>query len=399
MANKKSSNTYEIRAGLDLFFNNCLKLRLKDKDYKELNEYLIRDNINNMLLVSLVLMAVSVVKCICRMNNIWYSDAGIGMFFVSLFYIFMWYSIRYDLIEGKYTQKYAYITFWIFINGLGLKYLYMELQEYNSILNYFALMFLLTGFYVASLQNAIFFILVDSFIAIEMIKNLASPGGDARLDISLVIIIATVSTIIMAIKYYNYMKDKRARLALRRVGGVDTLTNLLNRRGFEEKLEGLWPCLRDSRKTIMAIMIDIDNFKSYNDTYGHVAGDQCLKDVAECIYDVVSRKTDLVVRYGGEEIAVAFTDINEETCIELAQSIQERVNALNIKSGSLANHSFVTVSMGIANMLVTTNNTIYDLIDKADEQLYYAKNSGRNRITMNNISIELNRIMAVGNEI
>lgn len=391
--NTKNSNTFDGKANRDLIWNNCLKLKGKDKNYNELNRYLVRDNVNNMLMVSAILIITSVVKCIGRMNHILYSDYGLGIFLISVMFIILWYFIKYDLIEGIKVHKCICNTFWILVNIMGLKYLYMELLEYGSILNYFALMFLITGFYIASFQNAILFIIVDAFVAIELILKFSNLEMDPRLSISVVIMIAFISCILMIMKYHNYIRDKRARIALRDVGEVDTLTNLLNRRGFEGKLAQLWPFLRDTRKTIMAIMIDIDNFKNYNDTYGHVAGDQCLKDVTECIYDVASRKTDLVVRYGGEEIVVALTDISEADCLELAQSIQERVNALNIKSGKQAMHPYVTVSMGIASMFVNNNNTIYNLIDKADEQLYYSKDGGRNRITMNNISVELSKIV------
>jgi diguanylate cyclase (GGDEF)-like protein len=391
--NMKNTNTFDGKANRNLIWDNCLKLKGKDKNYKELNRYLVRDNVNNMLVVSAILIITSVGKCIGRMNHILYSDVGLGIFLIAVISIFLWYFIKCDLIGGIKIYKRIYTTFWVLVNIMGLKYLYIELIEYGSILNYFMLMFLLTGFYIASFQNAALFIIADTFIAIGLIYNFTSLEVDSRLNISIVIIIAIISSVLMVIKYYNYIKDKRARIALRAVGEIDTLTNLLNRRGFEHKVEKLWPFLRDTRKKIMAIMIDIDNFKSYNDTYGHVAGDQCIKDVTECIYDVASRKTDLVVRYGGEEIVVALADISEADCLELAQDIQERVNTLNIKSGKHSEHPFVTVSMGIASMFVNNNNTIYHLIDKADEQLYYSKNGGRNRITMNNISVELSKIV------
>lgn len=384
----KNSKNYDEKAGWKLFLANCFQLKAKDNNYKELNEYLVRDNINNMLIVSIILMVTSVIKCICRMNYICYTDIGLSIFLVSVVYIFMWYFIRIDVIESITIKKYVYISFWFMVSVIGLKYLYFELMEYNSIYNYVMIMFLLIGFYVNSIHNTITIIMLNTIVAGKMVYSVGDLSVDIRLNLSIIGMIAGISILLMIIKYHNYIKDKRARIALRNVGGVDNLTNLLNRRGFEEKLTKLWPLMRDARKTMMAIMIDIDNFKSYNDTYGHIAGDQCLKDVTECIYDVASRKTDLIVRYGGEEIVVVFSDINEKDCLELAHSIQERVNALNIKPGTQATHPYVTVSMGVADMFVGNNNTIYDLIGKADEQLYYSKDAGRNRITMRNISIE-----------
>lgn len=395
MGNERDSKTDDRKSNSTLLYLKNL-LKKKEKNWQELEHYITVDNINNMLMVSLILMLLSVIKIICKVKAIWGADSGIGLFLITLVYSLIYYFIHIKILEDIKIQKYIYISFWIFINLFGLKYLYMEIQIYHSIIYFYLLMYLITGFYISSFY-AVFFIILDSVIAIKFLFHFSNSDIDIRVAISVIVIIAFVSMLIMIMKYYHYTKDKWARITIRTMGGVDCLTNLLNRRGFEDELDKQWALWGDLRKAMISIMIDIDNFKTYNDTYGHIEGDQCLKDISECIYDIASRKTDFVVRYGGEEIVVVFTDMSEENCIEMALNIQERINGLQIKAGKEASYPIVTVSMGIASMAVSSSNTIYDLIDKADEQLYLSKNRGRNRITINNMSIELNRVRVATN--
>lgn len=393
MEDSKSSKTgSSVSEKFKIFFYHFMNK--SDEEHQELNEYVIRDNINHMLIVSIILMLISVVKVVGKMNQSWFADIGIGMLFITLSYILLWYFVHSKLIQGLKAQKVIYITFWLLINIVGLKELYTEIQVYQSIIYYYLLMYLLTGFYIGSFIDSVFFIGFDAIITIAILTNIPKIEMNIKLYIAVTIIIAVVSAIIMTSRFYHYILEKKAQFAIRTLGGVDRLTNLLNRRGFDEKLALIWGQWSDLRKTVVAIMIDIDCFKNYNDTFGHIAGDQCLKDISECIYDVASRKTDFIVRYGGEEIVIVLTNQKEEECIEVSLNIQERINALNIKAGEKAAYPKVTVSMGIASMTANPSNTIYDLIEKADEQLYYSKNSGRNRITMNNISVELSQVIA-----
>lgn len=397
MENSKSLNAGGIKSDkLKVFFYHFMNK--SDLEQQELNEYLIRDNISHMLIVSLILMLISVVKIIFKIKRSWFADIGITMLFITLLYIMLWYFIHCKLIQGLKAQKVIYITFWLLINVVGLKELRLEIQVYQSITYYYLLMFLLTGFYIGSFLTIIFFIGFDTIVTIVMLTTIPRIEMNLKLYIAVTIMIAFVSVIIMMSRFYHYILEKRAQFAIRTLGGVDRLTNLLNRRGFDEKIAQMWGAWSDTRKSIVAIMVDIDCFKNYNDTFGHIAGDQCLKDISECIYNIASRKSELIVRYGGEEIVIVLTNQSEEESIEVALAIQERINSLNIKSGEKATYKNVTVSMGVASMLANPNNTIYDLIEKADEQLYYSKNNGRNAITMNYISVELNKVMAASVE-
>lgn len=371
----------------------------KDIENQELYEYVIRDNIKCMLIVSIIMILILVVKIIVRINNRFFANVGIIMLFIMFIYILLWYFIHNKMIENLHIQKIIYQTFWILMSACVLKELYREMQVNHTVMNFYLFMYLITGFYIGSLIESVCLVGINSIIALVMLVNMPKADMDIKFFSVVILSLASISMVTLTMKYYNYIVDKKAQYTIRALGGVDQLTNLLNRRGFEEKLDQLWTQWSDIQKSIVTIMIDIDYFKNYNDTFGHIAGDQCLKDITECIYDIASRKTDFIVRYGGEEIVIVLTEQNEEDCIDIALKIQERIHGLQIKAGEKATYEYITVSMGIASMIVSPSNTIYDVIEKADEQLYYSKNSGRNRITMNNISVEFKRVKSINKNV
>jgi diguanylate cyclase (GGDEF)-like protein len=160
----------------------------------------------------------------------------------------------------------------------------------------------------------------------------------------------------------------------------DALTGLANRRHFEKILDLEWKrSLRESTP-ITVIMIDIDYFKQYNDTYGHVAGDKCLRNVAQALAKVISRPTDLVARYGGEEFVIILSNTEDREGKVAVKCVKE-VTKLKIphKASSVAN--YVTISAGSATFaIVPPNLPPRTIVKKADKALYAAKKDGRNRV-------------------
>jgi len=127
-------------------------------------------------------------------------------------------------------------------------------------------------------------------------------------------------------------------------------------------------------------MIDIDYFKSYNDTYGHLQGDICLKAVASIIQKSLIRPGDLCARYGGEEFIVLLPDTDEKGSLHIANKINCNLANEKIKHCKSDINTFVTVSMGLASIVPTSKNTSSQLISKADQALYQAKREGRNKV-------------------
>lgn len=170
---------------------------------------------------------------------------------------------------------------------------------------------------------------------------------------------------------------------LERLASQDGLTGIPNRRIFDETLEREWKrCMRDS-KPISLLMFDIDHFKAYNDTYGHQAGDACLKAIGSVLNDlgVARRPGDLVARYGGEEFAIILSDATPEHAVMVARKMKDAVMRLGIPHSStlVENQEIVTVSIGLATLLPAHGESAGRLVEYADEALYSAKNGGRNR--------------------
>ena len=173
---------------------------------------------------------------------------------------------------------------------------------------------------------------------------------------------------------------RKANDTLYRLATVDGLTQVANRRFFDDELPREWRRMIRSHTPLSLILCDIDYFKRYNDAYGHQKGDDCLKQVAKAIESAVKRTTDLVARYGGEEFVVLIPNIDTAGAIMIAQGIQKEIKELAIThKGSDANE-YVTLSMGIATMIPKHNIDPCHIVAVADKALYAAKEQGRNCI-------------------
>ncbi|MBM4055766.1 MAG: diguanylate cyclase [Planctomycetes bacterium] len=160
----------------------------------------------------------------------------------------------------------------------------------------------------------------------------------------------------------------------------DALTGVANRRSFEKIYSKEWGRVARHSRPISLIMIDIDYFKLYNDTYGHPQGDVCLKQVAKALRDALKRPGDVVARYGGEEFVIVLPDTDTEGACQIAESIRVNIDTLRLEfKESLASNQ-VTVSMGISTTVPDINTLSDSLINSADKALYQAKSEGRNRV-------------------
>lgn len=160
----------------------------------------------------------------------------------------------------------------------------------------------------------------------------------------------------------------------------DGLTNIANRRLFDQTLDGEWNHARRNQQPISLIFLDIDDFKKYNDHYGHQAGDECLKKVANALSKIPTRTTDLVARYGGEEFVLLLPNASAESAIEMAEKCREMILNLNIKHQTSSVRNIVTVSSGVCTIVPTVETSPSALFSIADKMLYQAKKNGRNRV-------------------
>jgi len=171
-----------------------------------------------------------------------------------------------------------------------------------------------------------------------------------------------------------------ANLELQRLSSRDGLTGLANRQAGTEFLSREWLRAAREQKEFSVIMIDIDFFKLYNDSHGHLAGDECLKKVAAALQQGLQRPADLLVRYGGEEFMALLPDTGLDGALSVASTIHEAVAAVRLHHGSSTVSPHVTVSIGIASTVPSLDMPVEWLIAAADRALYRAKQEGRNRI-------------------
>ena len=164
---------------------------------------------------------------------------------------------------------------------------------------------------------------------------------------------------------------------LDRIAHHDALTGIPNRRSFDIASEREWEIALREQRPLSLLLLDVDFFKRYNDTYGHDSGDQCLKTVAQAIRDTMLRPADLAARYGGEEFVVLMPDTDAAGAAEVAERILQAVEACGIPHASSSAAPHVTVSIGITTLLPVPGQPLKDAIRQADEALYQAKENGR----------------------
>ena len=171
---------------------------------------------------------------------------------------------------------------------------------------------------------------------------------------------------------------KEANEALERLSNVDGLTSVANRRCFDEVLGREWRRAVRERTPVALLLIDVDEFKAFNDAYGHVRGDDCLRSVARVLRDSAQRAGDLVARYGGEEFAVLLSGVEGGRAAEIGELIRSRVEALEIENVRASAGNRLTVSVGVAAAVPRPRTSAWSLVAASDAALYAAKATGRN---------------------
>ncbi|MBU2549590.1 MAG: diguanylate cyclase [Proteobacteria bacterium] len=173
---------------------------------------------------------------------------------------------------------------------------------------------------------------------------------------------------------------KHKRELLEEYAFIDALTEIPNRRSFDHQALQEWNRARRSGQPLSLLLLDIDHFKEYNDTYGHGQGDQCLIRVAQTIQESLRRAGDLAARYGGEEFAALLPYTDQEEGCDIAWQILKNIEALGFAHQRSPVGDHVTISCGLATALAEDDVTLEQLIEEADQALYKAKRNGRNRV-------------------
>lgn len=229
---------------------------------------------------------------------------------------------------------------------------------------------------------------------LDNILLIAEDGLKIIYTVLMTIIALAISGLILVIGRFRTINQELEQKVLERTAAlnhlatIDELTQLINRRQFNLLLQQEWQRMQRQQQPLSLILCDVDYFKKYNDTYGHLAGDNCLRAIAQVLNGSVKRSGEFAARYGGEEFAIVLPGVNCLEATKVATIIMNAIHCLKIPHKTSLNHSYVTLSMGIASTIPNDKNSPEQLIKSADLGLYQAKEEGRDRFIIWNEQLQ-----------
>ncbi len=278
-------------------------------------------------------------------------------------------------IQATQTQSPIFIVFSFFVAALccfSIKFTYFVLLAGNFILICFILLFINNWDISLGLIFNYLFLLVASSFVVRPLRNSSVQKFNQSVELE---------RANLTLKRTN-LRLELMNKQLEETSVTDALTGIFNRLAFNKSLELSWEQALLVNDYIAVIMLDTDNFKQYNDHFGHLEGDRCLKTIASTIQNCLMRPSDHVFRYGGEEFVVLLPGNSAKGAETVANRILQEIEQLAI--AQYLPGKVVTISAGIHGMTPTEGDNMFDLVDKADKALYYAKKNGRNQVAVYN---------------
>jgi diguanylate cyclase (GGDEF)-like protein len=178
-----------------------------------------------------------------------------------------------------------------------------------------------------------------------------------------------------------------ANYKLRKLALIDELTQIANRRSFDRYLQQEWSRMAREKTPLSLLLYDVDYFKSYNDLYGHPAGDRCLQQIATILKKNAKRPADFVARYGGEEFAAILPRTMAKGAVVIGEQIRQQVKQMHLLHAGSFIGNVVTLSVGVASTIPVVSQSAQILINEADKALYEAKSQGRDRVVLRQFSL------------
>ena len=185
---------------------------------------------------------------------------------------------------------------------------------------------------------------------------------------------------LLEIKVKELLDLKQVNCYLENLSSQDGLTGIPNRRSFDQFIERSWKYSMREQQHLALIMVDIDCFKAFNDNYGHLKGDDCLVLVAKTLLTSIRRPIDLVARYGGEEFMAVLPDTDKDGALLVAERMRKGIEQLAITHEYSEVAAWITISIGVAEIIPQPSDLILEFIESVDTALYQAKQAGRNRV-------------------
>ena len=363
-----------------------LKAAKTDIIHKKVDEHRMRRNYLKLIPSSLLLVLIELCGMLYHLfgsNNVSLKAVYVSVFTVIFFTaILILVNINRELSRGGATQKTERVSAWLFWALYTVCLIicsYIEARDTGTFLQYmiYVLMLSLLPVFRPAFSIPYFLISFAAQVCIMLSVNMPVVSIAFVFGVSVFCVLASY------VKYSDYMANHIAVERLAQIAEYDELTKLLNRRGMQKRADILLDYTARVKEPLTVAILDIDYFKSYNDTYGHEQGDRCLQLVAGCIAENYRRKTDIVCRYGGEEFLIVFVGENATRSAENLLHLQKSIAKMGLKSGNPAFNKFVTVSIGAVTVQTQFDESLHLHLKTADENLYRAKNEGRNRVCIN----------------
>jgi len=341
---------------------------------------------NPLVVLGQIFLYIGIVKFLNKKEN--------RLILFSIYSIFLIFYISYMYIKNDISARTVIVSATLATISIMTAYkLFFKKDKLISVsTNFTAVIFFIYGCFLA----------VRTFFALTLphIHSYSEQGISLVLAFIISIIISTLWTfgfIIMLNQLLNIEniieKEKIQQLVQQleierntaQLNSItDSLTGLANRRYFDEALTTEFYRLQRSGSILSLIMLDIDYFKNFNDTYGHLAGDDCLRQIGNLFKTIIKRIPDIVARYGGEEFVVILPETDDKGAKALAQRIRKAVEELAIPHSGSNISEYVTVSIGVVTVNIEGLNSPEQVVTLADNALYCAKEGGRNRVEINN---------------
>lgn len=283
--------------------------------------------------------------------------------------------LRRSFLSNK-KKKSVYIAYWVLYMFEALSFSVMEYLDRGAINNYITFMIIFTFLPVIEPIPKLCVFVIS--MATEVYLILFTDGEIGTIIVC--IALAVAGFLCSHIRFFYYMANALVNKRLEFSANGDPLTEFMNRRGFESRITSMRGFCDANGYDVCFIMIDIDNFKKFNDVYGHIKGDVCIQEVAKCIRKHFVRPTDLCVRYGGEEFLVVTAQKNVPALVEYLTKVLKDISDVKIEGVKEP----VTVSVGVYASLNSKKKSTQYFIERADEQLYHAKSSEKNCVSYKN---------------
>nr|WP_231611915.1 diguanylate cyclase [Pseudoalteromonas sp. NZS100_1] len=214
-----------------------------------------------------------------------------------------------------------------------------------------------------------------------LVKNDLQPLRFSNKFLEIRVLISGFNALIKQVKDQNFKLEK--------ISKIDGLTQIYNRRAFDEIIVAQWEQAQQQKNAFGIILLDVDHFKNYNDFYGHQGGDNVLQALAQKLKQVAKQNTGTVARYGGEEFILFFKQLSYEEFVDISQQLLLAVRELNLPHEASPVREYLTISAGCVfatkETLSSNNVSMQSLIKEADIMLYEAKNSGRDKTSIKSI--------------